>query len=55
MLIRVPFHSTDVGLAKIVMPRSRSRVGAGLFKQFVHEGCFAVVNVGDDGDIAEFH
>ena len=25
ILIRVPFHSTEVGLAKIVMPRSRSR------------------------------
>ena len=25
MLMRVPFHSTEVGLAKIVMPRSRSK------------------------------
>jgi hypothetical protein len=25
-----------------------------LLQQAVHQGCFAVVNMGDDGDIAQF-
>jgi hypothetical protein len=70
MLMRVPFHSTEVGLAKIVMPRSRSMIiavhrafghglifaeGAGLFQQVVDQRGLAVVDMRDDRDIAEVH
>ncbi len=30
-------------------------VGAGLLEQLVDEGGLAVVDVGDDGDVAQFH
>ncbi len=74
MLIRVspasPCHSTEVHLARMVMPRSRSwslesmarstvrLVGAehaGLGEQLVHQRGLAVVDVGDDGDVAQRH
>jgi hypothetical protein len=57
-----------VFLARMVMPRSfsmsfesmtrsmspaRSPKRAGLLQQLVHQRGFAVVNVGDDGDIAD--
>jgi hypothetical protein len=30
-------------------------IGAGLLQQLVDEGGFAVVDVGDDGDVAKLH
>ncbi len=70
MLMRVLFQTTEVGLAKIVMPRSRSRsllsiarsvrglvfaIGAGLFQKLVNQRRFAVVNVSDDCDVTHVH
>jgi hypothetical protein len=70
MLMRVPFHSTEVALARMVIPRSRSRSllsiarsatawlvaeGARLLEQLVDQRGLAVVDVGDDGDIAQIH
>jgi hypothetical protein len=70
MLMRVPFHSTEVALARMVIPRSRSRSllnpsrarprpgcaeGAGLLQELVHERGLAVVDMGDDRDVAQVH
>ncbi len=70
MLILTPSYSTAVFLARMVMPRSRSRTfdvhGAlgyllpvaeleGLLEHAVHEGGLAVVDVRDDGNIAIVH
>ena len=70
MLIRVSFQTSEVALARMVMPRSRSRSfevhrafdhalvvaeRAGLLQQPVDQGGFAMVDVGDDGDIAQIH
>ena len=70
MLMRVSFHTTEVALARMVMPRSRSRsfesmraLGdplvlaerAGLLQQAVDQRGLAVVDVGDNGDIAKVH
>jgi hypothetical protein len=67
MLMCVPSQLTAQFLAKMVMPRSRSMAllsidgvddffvfgeCAGLAQQLVHHGGFAVVHVGDDGDVA---
>jgi len=70
MLMRVVFHTTEVGLAKMVdtalsldivavhralvhgLPRAER---AGLFEQFVHERGLAVVDMGDDCDVAHIH
>ena len=69
MLIFVPCQTTDVFLARIVMPRSRSSglesmtrsgddlvvaEGAGLPEHLVDERGLAVIDVRDDGDIADF-
>ena len=68
MLMCVPSYSTAQFFARIVMPRSFSRSfesitrvvdllvfaeGAGLAQQLVDERGLAVVDVGDDGDVAE--
>ena len=70
MLMRVPCQSTEVALARMVMPRSRSRSlesidplghplvfaeGAGLLQKAVDQRGLAVVDVGDDSDVAERH
>ena len=74
MLMRVspasPCQSTEVHLARMVMPRSRSwslesmarstvrlvgAEGARLGEQLVDQGGLAVVDVGDDGDVSEVH
>ena len=70
MLIRVSSHAIDAALAMIVIPRSFSRSfeihdplgdplilaeGAGLLEQAVHERRLAVIDVGDNGDIAQLH
>ncbi len=70
MLMRVSFQTTDVALARIVMPRSRSRsfgihhpLGdplivaecAGLLEKPVDQRRLAMVDMGDDGDVAQFH
>ena len=70
ILMRTSFQTTEVALARMVMPRSRSRSfgihhpfgdalivaeGARLLQQAVDERGLAMVDVGDDGDIAEFH
>jgi hypothetical protein len=64
MLMRVSFQTSEVALARMVMPRSRSRSfghplilaeRAGLLQQAVDQGGLAVVDVGDDGDIAQVH
>ena len=70
MLIRTPFQTTEVHLARMVMPRSRSRSlrsiarsatcwlvaeGAGLLQQLVDQRGLAVVDMGDDRDVADFH
>jgi hypothetical protein len=67
MLMCVPSQLTAQFLARIVMPRSFSMAllsitvsttfswlgkGAGLAQQLIDHGGFAVVNVGDDGDVA---
>ena len=68
MLIFVPCQRTDVFFARIVMPAlalERVRVhhalgddlivakGAGLAEHLVHERGLAVIDVGDDGDVAD--
>ena len=70
ILMRVPSHSTLVHLARMVMPRSRSRslesmraLGhvlvlahrTGLLQQLVDQRRLAMVDMGDDGDIADIH
>ena len=70
MLMRVPDQTTEVTLARMVMPRSRSRsfessdaLGhalvlakrAGLLEKRVDEGGLPLVDMGDDGDIAKLH
>ena len=70
ILMRVSFHRTEVHLARMVMPRSRSRSlesiaalshplalaeRAGLLQQLVDERGLAVVDVGDDRDVSELH
>ena len=70
ILTRVSFHTTEVALARMVMPRSFSRSfevhrplldplvvaeRAGLRQQLVDERRLAVVDVGDDGDVAQLH
>ena len=70
MLTRVSFHTTEVALARMVMPRSRLEIvgihhplghalvfaeRAGLLEQAVDQRGLAVVDVGDDGDVAERH
>jgi hypothetical protein len=67
MLMCVPSSSTAQFLARMVMPRSRSivvvvhhacrrssraREGAALAKELVDERGLAMVDVGDDGDVA---
>jgi hypothetical protein len=56
MLIFTPCHRTAVFLARIVIPRSRLLVGAerpGLPQHLIHQSGLAVVDVGDDGEIAD--
>jgi hypothetical protein len=70
MLMRVSFQTTEVALARMVMPRSLLEVvgvhhalgdalvfaeGAGLLQQLVDERGLAMVDVGDDGDVAQVH
>ena len=70
MLMRVSFHTTEVHLARMVMPRSFSRslrsmraLGhllmlaerAGLAEELVDEGGLAVIDMGDDRDVADLH
>ena len=70
MLIRVSFQSTEVALARMVMPRSfsmsfevhRAFIDAlifaertGLFQERVDERRFAMVYVRDDRDISDLH
>ena len=70
MLMRMSFQTIEVALARMVMPRSFSRSlrihhalgdalvlaeGARLLEQAVDERGLAMVDVGDDGDVAQFH
>ncbi len=70
MLMRVSCHWIEVHLARMVIPRSFSRSlesitrsatmlvdaeGAGLAQELVNQGRLAVVDMGDDGDVAQFH
>ena len=70
MLIRVFFQTTEVALARIVIPRSRSRSfevhcaldhalilakRARLLQKAVDQSGLAVVDVRDDGDVAKVH
>ena len=70
MLIRTPFQTTEVHLARMVMPALALEVvavhrpllhllvfaeGAGLLQQPVDQGRLAVVDVRDDRDVAQFH
>ena len=70
MLMWVPCHSTDVHLARMVIPRSCSRSfesidpffhalivaeGPGLAEQLIDEGRLAVIDVGDDRHVTEAH
>jgi hypothetical protein len=71
MLMRVPFHSTEVALARMVIPRSRSRSLLSIARsatawlsrkapdcfsdELVDQRGLAVVDVGDDRDIAQIH
>ena len=67
MLMRVSFQTTEVALARMVMPRSLLEVvrihgalgdalvfaeRARLLQKLVDERRLAVVDVGDDGDVA---
>ena len=70
MLIRVPFHSTEVafgqdrdaafafeivGIHRPFRDRLVFAKSAGLFQKFVDQRGFAVVDVSDDRDIAQVH
>ena len=68
--MRMPFHSTEVHLARMVMPRSRSMSllsiarsvdglvvaeGARLLEKLVDQRGLAMVDVRDDRDVAKVH
>jgi 3-hydroxyacyl-[acyl-carrier protein] dehydratase/trans-2-decenoyl-[acyl-carrier protein] isomerase len=70
MLMRVPFHSTEVAFGEDRDPALAFQVvavhrafghglvlaeGAGLLQQFVDERGLAVVDMGDDRDVAQVH
>ncbi len=70
ILTRTSFHTTEVALARMVIPRSRSRSfeihdpfgdplvvakRARLLQEAVDERRLAMVDMGDDGDVAKFH